>query len=299
MSVIHVNDGKVIYEFIGPADGEVVVLTPGGRFGKDHGGVRELGEALAAGGKRVLLWDRPNCGASDVQLFGKTESHMRAETLGAMLEILGTGPVVAAGGSGGARDMIVFADLYPQLVTKLALWSVVGGTFSTINLAAVYVLSELRTVQTAGIEGVLKLPAWAELVRVNERNRDRLRELGAAEFERVMNRWLDAYVPKANEVIPGVRDFEVARIEVPALIIRGGAGDHDHPKRTSYELHAVMKTSVLVDPPWPEDAWERALADARAGKGSVFDPWKLAAPLLLDFIDDRPFVHKAVAEKVS
>lgn len=299
MSEVHVNGGKVIYEFIGPVDGEVVVLTPGGRFGKDQGGVRELGEALAAGGKRVLLWDRPNCGASDVQLFGKTESHMRAETLGAMLDVLGTGPVVAAGGSGGARDMIVFADLYPHLVTKLALWSVVGGTFSTINLAAVYVLSELRAVQSSGIDGVLNVPAWAELVRVNERNRARLHDLGAGEFERVMNRWLDAYVPKANEVIPGVRDFEVGRIKAPALIIRGGEGDLHHPKRTSYELHSVMKTSVLVDPPWPEDAWERALADAQSGAGSVFDPWRLAAPLLLDFIDDRPFVHKAVAETMS
>ena len=40
---VHVNGGKVIYEFIGPSDGKVVVLTPGWRFGKDHGGVRELG----------------------------------------------------------------------------------------------------------------------------------------------------------------------------------------------------------------------------------------------------------------
>lgn len=299
MAEVMVNGGKVVYEFIGPAGGEVVVLTPGGRFGKDHGGVRELGEAVAAGGKRVLLWDRPNCGASDVQLFGKTESHMRAETLGAMLEILGTGPVVAAGGSGGARDMIIFADLYPHLVTKLAVWSVVGGTFSTINLAAFYLLAELRAVQTTGIEGVLRLPAWAELIRTNPNNRERLLDLGPREFERVMNRWLDAYVPKANEVIPGVRDFEVARIQAPALIIRGGIGDHDHPKRTSYELHAVMKTSVLVDPPWPEDAWERALEEATAGRGSVFDPWQMAAPVLLDFIDGRPVVPVSVSERVS
>ena len=33
---------------------------------------------------------------------------MRAETLGLMLEKLGVDQVVAAGGSGGARDMIVF-----------------------------------------------------------------------------------------------------------------------------------------------------------------------------------------------
>ena len=38
---IEVNGGIVVYEFIGPEDGEVVVITPGGRFSKDFGGVHE------------------------------------------------------------------------------------------------------------------------------------------------------------------------------------------------------------------------------------------------------------------
>src|SRR5512142_2726369 len=79
-SEIEVNGGIVVYELLGPADGEVVVLTPGGRFSKDYGGVHELADALVAGGKRVLLWDRPNCGKSDIQLYGPSDSHMRAET---------------------------------------------------------------------------------------------------------------------------------------------------------------------------------------------------------------------------
>jgi hypothetical protein len=43
---------------------------PGGRFSKDDAGVRELAEALAAEGNRVVIWDRPNCGASDVHFTG-------------------------------------------------------------------------------------------------------------------------------------------------------------------------------------------------------------------------------------
>ncbi|KAA1425428.1 alpha/beta hydrolase, partial [Mumia zhuanghuii] len=41
---VEVNGGVVVYEFVGPEDGEVVVLTPGGRFSKDYGGVHELAE---------------------------------------------------------------------------------------------------------------------------------------------------------------------------------------------------------------------------------------------------------------
>ena len=115
--------------------------------------MHELADALADGGKRVLLWDRPNCGRSDVQVYGRSESHMRAETLGLMLQQLGVEQVVAAGGSGGARDSIIFTIMWPELVSKLAVWSIVGGTYSTMLLATVYVLNELGTVRQTGHRG--------------------------------------------------------------------------------------------------------------------------------------------------
>ncbi|MCK9896636.1 alpha/beta fold hydrolase [Frankia sp. AgB32] len=287
---IEINGGVVVYEFVGPKEGEIVVLTPGGRFGKDAGGLHELAYALAEGGKRVLLWDRPNCGKSDVQLYGRSESHMRAETLGLMLRALDLKQVLVAGGSGGARDSIIFAMMWPQLVRRLAVWSIVGGTFSTMSLAQVYVLDELRTVRAKGIEGILKMSGaaggWADAIAVNPRNTDRLLALGSARFERVMNRWLDAFVPKPNEPIPGVSDWEFDQIKVPALIIRGGEKDYDHPKRTSLEVHSLIEGSRLVEPPWPENAWERALVAASEGTGDLFGPWVLAAPLLLEFFDE-------------
>ncbi|KAA1423130.1 alpha/beta hydrolase [Mumia zhuanghuii] len=288
---VEVNGGVVVYEFVGPEDGEVVVLTPGGRFSKDYGGVHELAEALAAGGKRVLLWDRPNCGRSDVQLYGRSESHMRAETLGVMLEKLGIEKVVAAGGSGGARDMIVFTMMYPEKVTKLLTWCIVGGTFSTMSLAGVYVLPELRAVRAGGIEAVLSIPgaagSWADLCEANPRNKERLLEVGAEEFERVMERWFDAYIPKANEAIPGVADWEFAQVQVPTLIVRGGAKDYDHPARTSREVLSLIEGARLIEPPWPEDAWEQRGLRRRSGEEVGFEFWVDGAPSFLAFIDEQ------------
>jgi 2-hydroxy-6-oxonona-2,4-dienedioate hydrolase len=285
---MEINGGIVVYELIGPDDGEAVVITPGGRFSKDYGGVHELANALAEGGKRVLLWDRPNCGRSDIQLYGKSESHMRAETLGILVKNLGIEQIVAAGGSGGARDSMVFTMMYPELVTRLAVWHIVGGVFSSMSLAGVYVMNEIRTVKAAGIEGVITMKGvaggWSDLVAANPRNADRLRAAGAEEFEATMWRWFDAYVPKANEPIPGVSDWEFAQIKVPTLIVRGGIGDLDHPKRTSLEVYSLIKGSRLVEPPWPEDAWEVAAARSHAGQGALFDPWVQAAPVLLDFM---------------
>jgi 2-hydroxy-6-oxonona-2,4-dienedioate hydrolase len=289
---IEVNGGIVVYELVGPEDGEVIVLTPGGRFSKDYGGVHELAYALADGGKRILLWDRPNCGRSDIQLYGKSESHMRAETIGTLVKALGIEQVVAAGGSGGARDSIVFTLMYPELVTKLAVWHIVGGVFSTMSLAGVYVMNEIRTVRAAGIDGVLQMKGsaggWADLVAANPRNAGRLLAIGPEEFERVMWRWFNAFVPKPNEPIPGVADWEFEQIKVPTLIIRGGGGDIDHPKRTSLEVYSLIKGARLIEPPWPEDAWEVAAAKAHSGQGALFAPWVDAAPVLLDFMAGKP-----------
>jgi pimeloyl-ACP methyl ester carboxylesterase len=78
------------------------MFTPGGRFSKDSPGVRELATALAERGNRVLIWDRPNCGASDVCFTGTSESAMQADVLAALLAHLDMAPAVIAGGSGGS-----------------------------------------------------------------------------------------------------------------------------------------------------------------------------------------------------
>ena len=144
-SEIEVNGGIVVYEFVGPEDGEVVVITPGGRFSKDYGGVHELAYALAEGGKRVLLWDRPNCGRSDIQLYGRSESHMRAETLGAACSRSSASSRSSRPAARAApATSIIFTIMWPDLVRKLAVWYIVGGTYSTMLLAGVYVMDELR-----------------------------------------------------------------------------------------------------------------------------------------------------------
>lgn len=133
MPSVEINGGQVVYEILGPEDGDPIVLTPGGRFSKDVPGLRPLAEKLVEGGMKVLLWDRPNCGASDVQFTGRSESHMRADTLAELLKRVGMAPAVIAGGSGGARDSIITVIEHPEVATRLIVWSIVGGVHSTIN----------------------------------------------------------------------------------------------------------------------------------------------------------------------
>jgi 2-hydroxy-6-oxonona-2,4-dienedioate hydrolase len=284
---LKINGGNVVYEILGDA-GQFIVLTPGGRFSMEIPGLRPLAEALVAGGYRVLLWDRPNCGASDVQFYGYSESHMRAATLRGLIAGLEIGPCIIAGGSGGARDSMLFTMLYPELVSKLVVWNIVGGIYGSLALAGHYVMPSIQAVRTAGIDGLLSIPEWRERIDANPVNKQRLLDLDAQEFLKVMLRWLNAYVPKPGQTIPGVEDGMFDDISVPTMIIRGGENDWHHPKRTSLEINCLIKGSELIDPPWAEDAWERASAQRAAGKVdryNGFDTWVLAAPAILGFLD--------------
>jgi 2-hydroxy-6-oxonona-2,4-dienedioate hydrolase len=286
VSSIEVSGGNVVYEILGES-GDLIVLTPGGRFGKDIPGLRPLAEALVDGGYRVLLWDRPNCGKSDVQFYGQSESHMRAETLHGLLGALGVQRCIIAGGSGGARDSMLTTMLYPELVSKLVVWNIVGGVYGMFVLGSYYVVPSILAARGAGIEGLLKVPEWRQRIEENPNNKQRFLDLDCDEFLKVMLRWLNAFVSKPGQTIPGVEDEMFDRIRVPTLIIRGGENDWDHPKRTSLEVSCLIKGSELIDPPWPEDAWERASEDRAAGRVkhfNMFDTWVQAAPAILDFL---------------
>ena len=284
--VIEINGGNVVYEILGDT-GEFIALTPGGRYSKDIEGLRPLAEELVKGGYQVLLWDRPNCGRSDLQFYGQSESHMRADTLYALITALGIGPCIIAGGSGGARDSILTTILHPEIATKLVTWNIVGGVYGSFVLGSYYLVPSILAVRGLGIKGLLHVDEWKERIAENPANKDRILALDPDEFLRVILRWLNAFVPKPGQAIPGVDDELFGDIKVPTLIIRGGENDWDHPKRTSLEVNCLIKGSTLIDPPWPEDAWERAGEDRASGKVkrfNMFDTWVQAAPAILDFL---------------
>ena len=285
-AVLEIHGGNVVYEILGET-GEFIALTPGGRFSKDIPGLRPLAEQLVKGGYRVLLWDRPNCGKSDLQFYGQSESHMRADTLHQLITGLGIGPCVIAGGSGGARDSILTTILHPEIVTKLVTWNIVGGVYGSFVLGSYYIVPSIQAVRGLGIKGLLGVSEWQERIADNSANKDRILAMDGDEFLKVMLRWLNAFVPKPGQAIPGVDDALFDDIRVPTLIIRGGENDWDHPKRTSLEVSCLIKGSRLIDPPWPEDAWERAGEDRATGKAkgfNLFDTWVQAAPAIVDFL---------------
>jgi len=178
--------------------------------------------------------------------------------------------------------------LYPEIATKLVVWNIVGGVYGTFVLGAHYITPNIRPVMTMGMKGLLHLREWQERIAENPDNEERILSQDPDEFVKLMMRWLNAFVSKPGQTIPGVDDEMFGNIKVPTLIIRGGEDDWDHPKRTSLEVSCLIKGSELIDPPWPEDAWEQAAKDNAQGKVkhfNMFDTWVQAAPAILKFLD--------------
>src|SRR4029077_11152025 len=93
MAIASVDGLSVAYEIVGN-QGRTWVVTPGGRLGKDTLGVRGLALELAERGNRVLIWDRPNSGESDVCFTGGSESAMHADVLTGLLTDLDMAPAI-------------------------------------------------------------------------------------------------------------------------------------------------------------------------------------------------------------
>jgi pimeloyl-ACP methyl ester carboxylesterase len=283
VATIEVDGTTIAYDVIG--EGRPWVLTPGGRFSRDAPGVRELAEALAARGQRVLIWDRPNTGASDVCFAGPSESEMQADRLAALLRTLDLAPAVVAGGSGGARVSLLTAARHRDVASKLALWWISGGVYGLMTLGVHYCGESIRAAWTGGMQAVVELPEWAEVLERNPANRARFLDLEPEQFIDALERWMLVYCPDPHALVPGISDAELAAFDLPTLVFRSGRSDPHHTRATSEQLHDLLPNSQLVEPPWSDNEWNERGDAARNGTGHLFERWPLLAPQLLAFAD--------------
>ncbi|MGH9091523.1 MAG: alpha/beta fold hydrolase [Acidimicrobiales bacterium] len=284
MPVASVNGLAIGYDVVG--EGRPWALTPGGRFGRDTPGVRELAAALAEHDNRVLVWDRPNTGESDVCFEGSSESAMQADTLAGLLSLLDMAPAVVVGGSGGARVSLLAAARRPPVAAGTAVWWISGGVYGLMTVGTHYCAASVHAAWTGGMEAVAALPEWAEVLERNPANRERVLAQDPRVFVATMERWLAAYCPCGSSMVPGLPDDVARRLDVPVLVFRSGASDLHHRRETSEQLARLLPRAELAEPPWGDDEWARRSTEGPGGREEgLFVRWPLLAPALLDWAD--------------
>jgi pimeloyl-ACP methyl ester carboxylesterase len=271
----------IAYELLGKEGDPAVALTPGGRFSMNSPGLRELAQELVAGGRRVLLWDRPNCGLSDVCLSGESESEMQADALVGLIRALHLGPTVIAGGSGGSRVSMLAAARRPQNCSHLVLWWISGGPIGLMQLATYYCGEAATLASRGGMQEVLKATSWAGQFSANPAAKEAILKVDSSEFISTMQRWAAAYAPSDVSPVPGMKPVDFARLTMPVLVFRSGESDLSHTRATSEWVHRLVPHSAFKDPPWGDTEWNDRSATPEKG---LFINWPKLAPAIVDFV---------------
>lgn len=272
MPIATVRGISMNYDVLGDS-GPWVAVSPGGR--NDMESVRSLAQRIAAGGNRVVIFDRRNCGKSDVMIEGdQSEYEIWADDLYELLTQLDALPVIAGGSSSGCRLSLLLALRHSEAVSALLLWRVTGGRFAATRLSEKYYGQHIRAAREGGMAAVCETEEFAERIADNPSNRDRLMAMDSDHFISVMSHW-DAFFEAGAELpVLGVTEAELRSISVPSCIVRGN--DNTHPPAVADTAHGFIADSeihTLMDEfrdmdttPFEEwDAKEANLADIFLG----------------------------------
>ncbi|MCZ6788797.1 MAG: alpha/beta hydrolase [Chloroflexi bacterium] len=255
-----------------------IVFTPGGRGAMNI--MRPVAEAMAPDYRR-FIYDRRNCGASDITISGEeSEQEIWADDLAQFIKQLDIGPAYLGGWSAGCRVSLLTAIRHPELVRGLLLGWVTGGAVAAERLAYQYYGQFIEAAQTGGMAAVVTTPYFTERITENSANRERLLSMDVQEFIRVMSRWRMFFTEGADLPVIGATEEELASIQVPTVII---AGDDDiHTLPAAQALHRILPNAQFHSPVIQRDEWDRlwegppeALAQARAER---------AAPIFKEFL---------------
>ncbi|HZA52925.1 MAG TPA: alpha/beta hydrolase [Candidatus Udaeobacter sp.] len=247
-------------------DGSWVALSPGGR--RDLSGVERLAKHVADAGHRVVIFDRRNCGASDVVIAGEdSEYEIWADDLHDLLSQLGALPAFVGGSSSGCRTSLLFALRHPEAVRGLLLWRVTGGRFACERLAEEYYGQYMAAARKGGMAAVCEMEHWKERIEARAENRDRLMKMDPEDFIAVMSHWREYFIRGADLPVIGATEAELKSIKAPACIIPGN--DNTHGRQTGENLGRLLSNAevhILFPKHYDMDLSPREEWDEKAGE---------------------------------
>ena len=270
MPMAKVRGVNINYNVLGD-QGPWVALSPGGR--RDISGIELQAKEVAARGYRVLIFDRRNCGASDVVIDGSdSEYEIWADDIHELLSQLGALPAFVGGSSSGCRTALLIALRHPDAVRGLLLWRVTGGRFACERLAEEYYGQYIKAAEQGGMAAVCEMEHWKERIAARPENRDALMRMKPERFIEVMSHWREYFLKGADLPVIGATEQDLKSIKLPACIVPGN--DNTHGRQTGENLGRLIANSevhVLFPRHYDEPLSPREEWDAKAGEmGALF-----------------------------
>ena len=234
---------NINYEIVGDA-GPWVALITGGRRGYQE--FLPLAGKIAAKGFRVLLHDRRNTGASDIELEAhEVEEATWADDLRDLLDQLGAAPAFIGGSSSGARTAIMFGLRHPDATRALMLLRVTGGAFPAKRLPEMYYGQFIDIAKEGGMAAICETDTWRERIESNAANHEKLMAMDAAEFISTLSKWKELFEAGANLPVMGVTEDQLGGLKMPTIVIPGN--DNTHSSESGRTAHRMIPGSEIHD----------------------------------------------------
>jgi pimeloyl-ACP methyl ester carboxylesterase len=236
---------EINYETIGD-HGPWLALSPGGRNG--FGELRSLAKKIAAGGFRVLLHDRRNCGASEVSFDdSQGENAHQVDDMHELLLKLNALPAFVGGSSSGCRMSLLYYLRHREAVRGLLLLRVTGGPYPAKLLPEKYYGQFIKAAEQGGMEAVYATDHWRACIESRGENLGKLKAISPANFVAVMSRWRDLFAEGVDEPVIGISEAELRSIAVPTLVIPGNDKIHSGP--SGRLAHSLIPNAELHELP--------------------------------------------------
>ena len=265
MPLAQVRGVNINYKVLGD-HGPWVALSPGGR--RDISGIELLARKVAETGHRVVVFDRRNCGASDVVIDGEdSEYEIWADDIHELLRQLGALPAFIGGSSSGCRTSLLFALRHPEAVKGLLLWRVTGGRFACERLAEEYYGQYIAAAKQGGMAKVCEMEHWKERIEARPQNHDALMKMTPERFITVMTHWREYFLKGADLPVIGASEKDLQSIGVPACIVPGN--DNTHGRQTGENLGRLLpkgEVHILFPKHYDEPLSPREEWDEKAGE---------------------------------
>lgn len=289
MAETAVLDGfELRYELHG--EGIPVVYTPG-RFDPLESSTI-VAEALVPLGYQVLLWDRPNTGASGLLFEPDHLLRLWADKLDALFDHVGFSSAFVAGVPNGLLASLHFATWHPTRVSGLVLVGAVNGDPSWWDaIAEATLLEPARVIEEQGMAAALALGGgrwgvfdWPGQFQLAPHKRDQLLAMDPAAAARTLRAWSDGYTTE-RVWAGGLTDEQLAGIDAPAIVFSGPgelwAAFPFHGPEDARRLHnALPHSELVISSEYLGDRWASVLEQIE--QADSYDPLVAALAARID-----------------
>ncbi len=272
--IVTLNGSDIRFEIHG--EGLPIVYTPGGFYPLEKG--RLFAERLKPLGYRVLLWDRPNTGASGLLFKGDNIFQVWADGLCDLLHFTEFSPAFVAGGSAGGLVSLCLACHHPEVVKgpifmapptdDQDFWSfIIQNTFlASAEMAEKNGMSKVLD----AFGGMGDLFMWQDQFQRVPQKRQQLLSMDPLAFAQVMRTWAHSLTVSGHAHLAGLNEGQLAAISLPIIIFSGAS--NDHPQQAAEALHKKLsKSEVVITTEYYVETIDQILRDCEEKGDEYFD----------------------------